>query len=126
MRHRDDLIVIVAGYPDLMDDFLNSNPGLRSRFNKFICFEDYTPNELVDIFKLLCEDNGEVFEDDCLNYMLSYFQESKALKKENFANGREVRNFYETVMVNQANRLIRDNEMADRDLVILCDPDQYR
>ena len=126
MSHRDDLIVIVAGYPDLMDDFLNSNPGPRSRFNKFICFEDYTPNELVDIFKLLCEDNGEVFEDDCLNYMLSYFQESKALKKENFANGREVRNFYETVMVNQANRLIRDNEMADRDLVILCDPDQYR
>lgn len=48
--HREDLVVIVAGYPELMNDFLNSNPGLRSRFNKFINFVDYTPEELYEIF----------------------------------------------------------------------------
>ena len=53
--HREDFIVIVAGYSDLMEQFLNSNPGLRSRFNKFIHFEDYNPEEMVKIFKLLCK-----------------------------------------------------------------------
>ena len=48
--HRDDLVVIVAGYPDLMERFINSNPGLKSRFNKYIHFEDYTPEELLEIF----------------------------------------------------------------------------
>ena len=49
--YRDNLIVIVAGYPAMMNEFLNSNPGLRSRFNKFIYFDVYTPQELTDIFK---------------------------------------------------------------------------
>ena len=52
--HRDDFIVIVAGYPDLMEQFLSSNPGLRSRFNKFITFEDYTGDELMSIFESMC------------------------------------------------------------------------
>ena len=53
--NRDDLIVIVAGYPELMEGFLESNPGLKSRFNKFIYFRDYTPEELTEIFRLFCK-----------------------------------------------------------------------
>ena len=56
--HRDDLIVVVAGYPDRMASFINSNPGLRSRFNKFLNFADYDPNELLLIFELFCKKSG--------------------------------------------------------------------
>ena len=55
---RDDLIVIVAGYPELMVQFINSNPGLSSRFNKYIKFEDYNVQELGEIFKSLCDKSG--------------------------------------------------------------------
>lgn len=55
---REDLIVIVAGYPELMEGFLESNPGLKSRFNKFIYFRDYTPEELTEIFRLFCRKNS--------------------------------------------------------------------
>ena len=52
--HRDDLVVIVAGYTELMDKFIHSNPGLESRFNRFLLFEDYTPEEMFEIFKMRC------------------------------------------------------------------------
>src|SRR5580765_383918 len=52
--HRHDFVVIVAGYTEKMEDFISSNPGLRSRFNKFLLFEDYTPEQLVEIFKGFC------------------------------------------------------------------------
>ena len=67
--HRDDLVVIVAGYPDLMNEFLNSNPGLRSRFNKFINFADYNPKELVDIFKNMCNKSGYSATEECIEYV---------------------------------------------------------
>lgn len=103
--HRDDLIVIVAGYPDLMNDFLNSNPGLRSRFNKFFHFVDYTPQELLDIFKNLCNASGYTATSTCLECVKKYFEKRCTEKGINFANGRGVRNYFEMAMVNQANRL---------------------
>lgn len=103
--YRDDLIVIVAGYPDLMNDFLNSNPGLRSRFNKFIRFTDYTPQELLDIFRTMCESMGYTMSKECKNCVRTYFEQRYATKDINFANGRDVRNYFEMAMVNQANRL---------------------
>ena len=103
--HRDDLIVIVAGYPDLMDEFLNSNPGLRSRFNKFICFRDYTPQELLGIFESLCVSSGFTISKDGIDWVRDYFKEYYSKRNENFANGRDVRNYFEIAMVNQANRL---------------------
>ena len=66
--HRDDLIVIVAGYPELMEEFLNSNPGLRSRFNKFINFIDYSPEELSLIFSNMCVDSGYIADEECMNF----------------------------------------------------------
>lgn len=111
--HRDDLVVIVAGYPDLMEEFLNSNPGLRSRFNKFIHFEDYNANELIGIFKSLCEKSGYKASEECMRFTQNYFEQKSEVHNENFANGREVRNYFELAMVNQANRLSLDKDISN-------------
>ncbi len=112
--YRDDLIVIVAGYPDLMNDFLNSNPGLRSRFNKFIHFVDYTPQELLGIFKNLCNASGYTATSTCLECVKKYFEKRCTEKGINFANGRDVRNYFEMAMVNQANRLSTLSNISDK------------
>ena len=115
--HRDDLIVIVAGYPELMEEFLNSNPGLRSRFNKFINFIDYSPEELSLIFSNMCVDSGYIADEDCMNFVRDYFTKECASKTGDFANGREVRNFFEQAMTNQANRLAMESELTDEKLM---------
>lgn len=114
--HREDLVVIVAGYPDLMNEFLNSNPGLRSRFNKFINFADYKPEELVNIFKSMCNKSGYIASDECMEYVKKYFEKRYMTQNTNFANGRDVRNFFEMAMVNQANRLSTDTDISNEDL----------
>lgn len=103
--HRDDFIVIVAGYSDLMDEFLDSNPGLRSRFNKVITFQDYMPDELVDIFRSICTKNGMGITEDAEKAVREYFVERCGLNLKSFANARDIRNFYEKALTNQANRL---------------------
>lgn len=114
--HRDDLIVIVAGYPDLMEEFLQSNPGLRSRFNKFIYFENYTPDELLQIFESFCQKSGYKPSERCLYCAYAYFK-SKALSQgKDFANARTVRNFFEQAITNQANRLASDPDITDVEL----------
>ena len=103
---RDDLVVIVAGYTNLMESFLNSNPGLRSRFNTFIKFDDYSENELYRIFLKLCKKNGFSCHPDCKDYLKRLFSAIYAKKSsKGFANGRTVRNFFEKVITMQANRL---------------------
>lgn len=114
--HRDNLIVIVAGYPELMNEFLNSNPGLRSRFNKFINFADYNPEELVSIFKSMCRRSGYKVYGDCIEYVKKYFEERYLTRSTHFANGRDVRNFFEAAVVNQANRLSKSTNISNEDL----------
>ncbi|WP_405303434.1 AAA family ATPase [Methanobrevibacter sp.] len=114
--HRDDLIVIVAGYPALMDNFLNSNPGLESRFNKFIYFDDYDANELYKIFKLMCEDASLVLDEPAEEYAKQYFEKMYETRSNNFANGRSVRNFFEEVLTAQANRLAKKDDISDEEL----------
>lgn len=104
-NHRDDLAVIVAGYPKPMKQFLSSNPGLKSRFNKFIDFPDYTPEELFVIFEGMCSKNGYVLNEAAQEKAKTIFKDLYAHRDENFANGRTVRNFFEKVMTKQANRL---------------------
>lgn len=115
--HRDDLIVIVAGYPELMEEFLNSNPGLRSRFNKFINFTDYSPEELSLIFNNMCMNSGYIVDDECMDFVREYFIKRCYSKSADFANGREVRNFFEQAMTNQANRLAMESELTDEKLM---------
>ncbi len=122
--HRDDLAVIVAGYPDLMQEFLSSNPGLKSRFNKFIYFDDYTPDELAQIFRFRCDKGGYTVSDEAYSYVQEFFKERYEHRGENYANGRDVRNFFEKAMVNQANRLAGLGDLNTEDgAAVLTDQD---
>lgn len=115
--HRDDLVVIVAGYTELMEQFLQSNPGLRSRFNTFIFFEDYTPEELSQIYESMCRKNRYELSDEARNRLNMYFQERCAQKPENFANAREARNLFEKTITQQANRLVGYQSVTNDQLV---------
>ena len=117
--NRDDLIVIVAGYPNLMQEFLQSNPGLQSRFNKFIFFNDYNSEELYGIFKSMCDENNLILEDKADEFVKTHFVEMYNNRGENFANGRDVRNLFETVLANQANRIASNLNVSDEELSTL-------
>ena len=103
--YRDDLIVVVAGYPDKMGEFLRSNPGLKSRFNKFLVFEDYSAQELHDIFLQMSQNNGYLLTEQCSNRLLVNFKELCNSKDESFGNARTARNIFEKTIQNQANRI---------------------
>ena len=111
--HRDDLIVIVAGYPDLMEEFLNSNPGLRSRFNKYIFFEDYTGEELLHIFESMCKREDYRLSDEARTYAAEYLENRAKQHLDNYANARDVRNFMEKAMSNQATRIVGLRDVDD-------------
>ena len=117
--NRDDLIVIVAGYPELMKEFLRSNPGLQSRFNKFINFDDYSPQELMDIFLSMCKKSNLSLTDDAAVYAKQFFEKRYLTRSSNFANGRDVRNFFESTLVNQANRISKISDITDMQLSTL-------
>lgn len=121
--HRDDFVVIVAGYPDLMKTFINSNPGLKSRFNKYIYFQDYNPEELLAIFKSQCKKAGLILEDGASEIAFDYLQNTYEHRDSNFANGRSVRNYFERVLSNQANRLAVQSVVSETDLITLSKDD---
>lgn len=120
---REDFVVIVAGYSEPMNRFLESNPGLKSRFNKSITFEDYSPNELLDIFELFCKLNDMRLSSDARDYLTQYLSKLSNEKSENFANGREMRNLFEKAFTNQANRLSHYNNISDEELNIIKSED---
>lgn len=103
--HRDDFVVIVAGYSELMQKFINSNPGLRSRFNKYIYFPDYNVEELVSIFLNMCKEYDYVLSEDAKDAMKKIIYNMEKNKDANFANARDVRNLFERVITQQATRL---------------------
>lgn len=107
--HRDDFVVIVAGYTEPMQKFINSNPGLKSRFNKYINFPDYSAEELIQIFEKMCREYQFELTEDARKIMTKkiYYMESN--KDKNFANARDVRNMFEEVITNQASRLAEDS-----------------
>lgn len=114
--NRDDFIVIVAGYPDLMDEFLHSNPGLESRFNKHLFFEDYNPKELFEIFVSMAEESSLKLDEKSEKFLKGHFEDVYNCRGDNFSNGRYVRNLFEKVLSNQANRLVGIEELSDEDL----------
>ncbi len=122
--NRDAFIVIVAGYPEPMEAFLDSNPGLKSRFNKNIFFEDYSDKELLEIFETFCKKYEMSLNEEARECLKQYLQQLCEDKPENFANGRDMRNLFEHAAENQVNRLASySNEFADDDLVTITGED---
>ena len=113
---RDSFVVIVAGYTDEMEEFLQSNPGLRSRFSKFIEFTDYTEEELYTIFCSMCAAQDFHLAPEADQEVKEYFHRLVEDKDEHFANGREVRNFFERSVERQANRLVQETSF-DRSVI---------
>jgi len=121
--YRNDLVVIAAGYPDKMEEFLDSNPGLRSRFNKVIHFEDYTADEMYQIFEKMVANGGFVLDDEAKSAAKKKLDELVDNKDESFANGREVRNMYENIISKQANRLTSLENPSNDELCMITAED---
>ena len=103
--YRDDLVVIVAGYDDLMKKFFESNPGLKSRFNYFIMFEDYTVDQMLDIFLSYCKNEEYTLNDSAKDKLKKYLELHSNNPENKNANGRFVRNVFDKIIMNQAKRL---------------------
>ena len=117
--NRDDLIVIVAGYTDKMEEFVNSNPGLKSRFNKYIFFNDYSGKELTSIYNFMAKNQEYMTDEESSKYVQEYLTKRAKAHEENFANAREVRNYLERCIERQASRIVDIENISDDDLKTL-------
>lgn len=120
--HRDDLVVIVAGYTHLMDKFIHSNPGLESRFNRFLEFADYSSDELVAIFRMQCKKGCYELDDGVEELVRDYIVEENG-DSESFGNARGVRNIFEHILVAQNNRLAKMENVTREDLMKITEDD---
>ncbi|MBQ6974696.1 MAG: AAA family ATPase [Oscillospiraceae bacterium] len=120
--HRDDLVVIVAGYTELMDRFIHSNPGLESRFNRFLEFADYTTDELVAIFRMQCKKGCYTLDEGVEDLVRDYIAEENA-DSDSFGNARGVRNIFEHILVAQNNRLAAMEKVTKEDLMKITEED---
>ncbi len=105
--HREDLAVIAAGYPDKMEEFLSSNPGLRSRFGRYWHFDDYTPVQLASIFESFCKKEKFNLTDAAREKLTTMFQTAYDSRDQDFGNARFARNLFEAAVSNQANRIVK-------------------
>ena len=120
--HRDDLVVIVAGYDGLMEEFIHSNPGLESRFNRFLHFDDYSMDEMMAIFHMRCDKACYTLEDGAEELVRAYIaQENNG--GISFGNARGVRNLFEKILVQQANRLAQLESVTKEALMLLTKED---
>lgn len=124
--YRDDLVVIVAGYTEPMKQFFESNPGLKSRFNTFIQFEDYSSEELLRILDLMANKNDYRLDEGLKAVVKSYFDTQLQKKNENFANGRLARNVYDDLIIAHAKRIVEKENPTDTELTLLISEDFNR
>lgn len=120
---RSRLVVILAGYTDEIKEFIDSNPGLRSRFNRYIRFEDYTEDELMEIFKLNLKKSKYRIKRDAYECLHEKVRQSVMYKDKNFGNARYVRNLYEKVIQQQANRLAKMRTADVEELTLITKDD---
>ncbi len=122
--YRNDLVVIVAGYTNLMEKFFESNPGLKSRFNTFISFSDYSLDELVRIFNYTCNQNDYVAEEQAINKVRDLLQTKLNEKDGHFSNGRLVRNLFDDITLKQSKRLSKlTGNIAKEPLMLITKED---
>ena len=117
--NRDDFVVIVAGYTQPMKKFIESNPGLKSRFNKYIEFPDYDIDELEAIFGLNCKKYDYKVDEDVRHQIRAMITARKMENIENFANAREVRNLFEEIITNQARRISEMENPSSEDMMTI-------
>ncbi len=124
--HRKELVVIVAGYTNLMMKFIHSNPGLESRFNKYIYFDDYEGKDLEAIFLSVCKKNGYEAEDALKEKLLPFFNDWYENRDDNFGNARDVRNLFEKLVSIQSDRvaMLEDPTREDLMKITLADFEQ--
>jgi SpoVK/Ycf46/Vps4 family AAA+-type ATPase len=120
---RDRLVVILAGYSKEMQDFINTNPGLQSRFNRYIEFPDYSAEELLQIFEMNVQKFDYKLEKEAAVAMAEYFQNAVNNKDANFGNARFVRNIFEKTLEKQANRLSTDPDLDKDELTLITKED---
>ena len=121
--NRDDLIVIVAGYPKEMENFINANPGLKSRFQKTIHFPDYNADDLYRVFLSFCRDNDYKLSPDASEFLKVQLTLYVARATKYFGNARDMRNFLDMAISAQANRLLTENITSPEQLMTLTPAD---
>jgi chromosomal replication initiation ATPase DnaA len=110
--NRDNLIVIVAGYSDKMKDFIDMNPGLKSRFNRYIHFEDFEPKDMISIYHKMCQGSDYTISNEAEQYLQSQFESAYNSRDESFGNGRFVRNTFEKSIENLSNRIAKSDKIT--------------
>lgn len=121
--HRENLVVIAAGYSGPMERFIDSNPGLASRFNKYIRFPDYNGEELHEIFLKMCKKNGYTLDEETEGYAKDYFNEMFENRDDNFGNARDVRNRFEDMVSRHADRVAQLEAPTKEDLCTVTKAD---
>jgi SpoVK/Ycf46/Vps4 family AAA+-type ATPase len=120
---RDDFAVVVAGYDEPMQEFINSNPGLRSRFNRYFHFNHFTPDELFAIFELFCQKSDFIISDEAKEKLKDTFELLYKKRDDSFGNARIVRNIFEKCIQLQANRLVLQKRISKKKLKMLLEED---
>lgn len=121
--YRESLVVIVAGYPDEMQDFIQSNPGLQSRFNRYYKFEHYQPIELMEIFKIFAQKADFKLSADAEEKLMEIFDRLYEKRNKSFGNARVARNLFEKITERQATRIVNIPKIDKEILMTIEEPD---
>ena len=124
--HRDDFLVIVAGYTQEMHDFLTSNPGLISRFNKYIDFPDYTDDELMKILNLMAEKQQYQIAEDTAGALRNQLEKMTISERMDFGNARGIRNTLEKLVQAQSNRIVEIEEPITKETLMTITVTDYK
>lgn len=116
---RDRLVVILAGYSKEMEDFINANSGLQSRFNRYIEFPDYSSNELMQIFNFIAKNSEYNLSEEAAIKVASVIDDAVSHKDANFGNARYVRNLFEKIITQQANRISAEPQITNDMLAMI-------